>query len=501
MLMDIICRFLNNSVIAFGTFYGFAKLLKINNLKQNRLKYVIFIIIFSNVEFAVRQYLVPFNIVVYIFILSIFNLTLYKKPVTTTIAFTIISFTLIRSLDAVMCLLTMPITFSIYYILYKIGNLYYYEVIMNIIVNIADVLVLLFIFRIRRFKDGIIFLEEKISKSFGVIISIIFCIILSFECYLFDKNRNEYIFIFIFPLFIIFILMWWQNKLKKEYLKKIQARNVEIAEHNAEALHQENERLRHHNDELSKIIHKDNKLIPAMEMTVRNLLLNVADEVSDSTKAEIMSLKDSLEKMSSERKGIVLSYENENLHRNTTGYITIDAILLYMTHKAEDLKINFDYEISDSISAIINDSFTEGNLNTLLADLIENALIAVSFQEKPNKSVKVHFHNKNDIFRIDIYDTGIPFQSKTIENLGRVRSTTHSDTGGTGIGLMSTTELLSNAKASFEIDENLESNIFSKKISACFDALGEIRVHSSNPEIITVCKRRSDIIVLNSIQT
>lgn len=303
---------------------------------------------------------------------------------------------------------------------------------------------------------------------------------------------------FVILLCGILLIFWWKKRIKDEYIKKVNARTVKSLKQTIQELKKEGDLLRYHNEELSEIIHKDNKIIPAMNMTVRSLLVEIRDEAeSNERKSEIEKLLKNLNDMSEERHGIVTSYEDNNTQIRPTGFIMIDAILLYMSKKAVDLSIKFDYAISYNISEIIDKIIDEATLNTLLADLIENAIIAVSFQENSERSVHVALREEDGHFRFDIYDSGIPFQAKTISSLGIKRSTTHADTGGSGIGLMTTYEIIRKANASFIIDECIDADVFTKCISVSFDGLSEIRIKSERTDIIRACKQRNDINLLN----
>ena len=68
------------------------------------------------------------------------------------------------------------------------------------------------------------------------------------------------------------LFFWWRKRLYSDYLEKLKQREIasleKIIEEQAEEIH----KLKHHNEELSKIIHRDNKLIPSMQIAVKTLL-------------------------------------------------------------------------------------------------------------------------------------------------------------------------------------------------------------------------------------
>ena len=80
---------------------------------------------------------------------------------------------------------------------------------------------------------------------------------------------------------------------------------------------------------------------------------------------------------------------------------------------------------------------------------------------------------------LSIYDTGIEFEIDTLLNLGLKHITTHSETGGTGIGFMTSFETLNKCKGSLIIEEySKETNIYTKCITFRFDSKGEYNIYS-----------------------
>lgn len=111
----------------------------------------------------------------------------------------------------------------------------------------------------------------------------------------------------------------------------------------------------------------------------------------------------------------------------------------------------------------------------LLADLLENAIIATKHSKE--KNILVHLGILYQNYVIEVFDSGIPFESKTLKDFGIKRTTTHSNEGGSGIGLMSIYELMKQYKASFLLEKyNLEKSGFTKKISVIFDRMEQINL-------------------------
>lgn len=142
---------------------------------------------------------------------------------------------------------------------------------------------------------------------------------------------------------------------------------------------------------------------------------------------------------------------------------------------------------------MINHPISEDALVTLIADLTENAIIATKESESKNIHLSLDMENNN--FCISVFDSGIHFEPYTIENAGKKKASTHLNDGGSGIGLMTTFTFLREYLASFIIDETIENEKYTKKVTVLFDSLNEFRINSQRNEILAIGNARPDIIL------
>ena len=151
-------------------------------------------------------------------------------------------------------------------------------------------------------------------------------------------------------------------------------------------------------------------------------------------------------------------------------------------------------KIECDINHIIENYITKSQLETLLGDLIRNAIIAINHCNNEFKSIMAVFGIKENTYEICILDSGIPFETTTLVNLGLQPASTHLDEGGTGIGFITTFETINSCNASFIINEITNSN-YTKSLEIRFDnknkyviiskRIKEINeVNNSNREII-----------------
>ena len=202
-----------------------------------------------------------------------------------------------------------------------------------------------------------------------------------------------------------------------------------------------------------------------------------------------------LESMTRERSGILNTYEHKNKVLPSTNVPSIDTLMSYMLQKSNGYQIEFDLTVSGSVKYLVQNILDETDLRTLLADFMENAIIATKQCER--RKILVHIGIVNEIYTIDVFDSGISFTAETLLHIGQMRFTTHKKDGGSGIGLMSTFEIARKYQSSFIIEELDSRDLFVKKVSMCFDQLGQYRVKTNQAENVHLLSRRNDVILID----
>ena len=360
-------------------------------------------------------------------------------------------------------------------------------------------------FKIRRFRNGMPFFKNDVFNYLGIYTGIIIIL-----CFIFMHNNNGSLYHLLPLTFLvissIFIFIWWRSRLKATYIKAVYNRELEILKNELATLKSDNEVL-------SSLLHKDNKLIPALELTVRNFICS--DNPSTQDKDKILA---QLNKLSMERKGIISNCSTFNSTLPSTGYMVIDALLNYMMQKCSASDITMNVNIIGNLDTFIGKIIDESDFNTILADLIENAFIATKYNN--GKNIHVNINTESKFPALDIYDSGNAFDDNVLMNLGMKRITTHKDNGGTGIGLSSTYGLCKKYNASFVITEDINSEnttfkdtnsknliseksssnviTFTKKVSIIFDDKSEYRLKTNNDfHNLQKLAKRVDLIIEN----
>lgn len=460
--------------------YTYTKLLNIPIRKKTLVLWFPFAITGSVITCIIYIHAELFVFIATTILVTTFTYFVYKRPINTTLCFAIISIGISYISFVFAHIITSPINYAMF-LRYKYSNPQI--IITSLILGVFQYFFLYLLFRIKRFKNGLPFLEEKKLNDVGIFL----CILLLLMASLFYvENGNLTLFtvlIFIVILCGVILILWWRSLITNSYLERLHKRDTERYEKTIEAQQQEIDNLKLHNDALAKIIHKDNKLIPAMELAVKDFLRTASTDDKE-LKDKASSLINQLESLSGERKGIIHKYETTNKTLPVTGVASTDAVMKYLLHRANESDTLFDLSVTGNIKYMTSDVISENDLNTLISDLGENALIATKELEKGRVLITLGVDDEH--YCLKIYDNAAYFDVNVIRNLGKSRYTTRARTGGSGIGLMTTFELLRKYNASFEIDECISHEIFTKCVSVRFDSNSKLRIRSVREGIAEV---------------
>lgn len=462
MIVDLLA-ITKYTVLFFGSFYGFLKLAKIKFHLLNLLELLVAIILSVGLYYATKQLrlLIP---ICFLLLTCLYVILRIRHSLLNTITICVISCGITIITMAFAFIVSIPIGYLTFLITPN-------NTIRDCVAIIAsDLLHLLFIFliyKIKRFKSGI-----SIQNNDGTIELLLLISILSiFLMTLFYTDNVAHSPFEIIVLTLIFcglgLIVWWKKYVTNNYHKQIYKRNEEFYEQRIEEYENERNKLLNQNYELSKIIHRDNKLIPAMIMAVKELINNAPDN------EELRGLLEQLEELSSEHKEIIDAYQEQTDTLPKTNSIPLDAVLHFILTKAKQNNIEFNVNIAGDCVPVLLLKITDvTDLTTILCDLGENAIIATKNIYESKILIVFEFSESNEP-RICVYDNGPLFNEKVLANMGKKRITTHKDDGGSGIGLMTLFEILNKYNASFCLDERQNAQ-FTKCIQLTFDNLHNV---------------------------
>ncbi len=470
--------------ITLSTFYVFYKL---NNIKLKN-KHVFIVLFFSIIcgilMLAVRS---TFNAFIYVLLFLIISLQLkflIKKNINFTTLYTLIALSISSIyfffLSAISTILT-------YHILNDTLFGFIFSVLICCILQFISIYIT---FKLKRLKSATADINSLLTSNIGIYIS---AVLLVFFSATIDINKlfESLTILFTIAFLSILLVIWWRNHITQVYKEKIQIRNSEIYENTIKELEEQVSKYSIDNEKMSKVIHKDNKIIPAMHFALTEILTCTSME---QQKTKSSSLLNQINALTDERKNILTTKNSKELNFPSTNITSTDACLVYLYNKATKSNIFIKFTISLDLKDIISTIINENDFNTLMLDLCENAIIATSYSEK--KEILIETTYINNIFSIKIYDTASHFEPNIISSLGIRRATTHLIDGGSGIGLMSSVELIKKHSASFYINELKENNLYSKCVSVEFDKKSEIRIHSDRQRIVKIANSRKDLVLI-----
>ena len=203
-----------------------------------------------------------------------------------------------------------------------------------------------------------------------------------------------------------------------------------------------------------------------------------------------------------QNRGIVKQKGNSlflDIGEEITGITEIDDMFKYMQSECKSKNIQFNLQINGNIYHMINNKIAQNKLVTMIGDHLRDAIIAIEFSENSFKSILAILGENNGLYEFCVFDTGIEFKIDTLLKLGLEPATTHKDSGGTGIGFMTTFETMSKTKASLIINEMHEMNNtdYTKSITIRFDGKNEYRIKSYRSDEIKKKLKDNRIIIEN----
>ncbi|MCM1284001.1 MAG: GHKL domain-containing protein [Muribaculaceae bacterium] len=353
------------------------------------------------------------------------------------------------------------------------------------------------IFKIRRLRKGL-----KLDSQGSVFIVCLVLGILLNLCILAGTHWRSISYvkrgIILFLLFALGFLFFaiWQSLITSYYRKRLRRMELESLRQELAEKEAYIRKLEENNDGLAHIIHRDNKLIPAMETSVQAFLQSVV-EPPEEVKAHGRALSGQLEELAKGRRGILAAYESSRESVAQTGHVGLDGVLSYMHGRAAEKKICCEVKVGTGFAEAVPARIGETDCSHLLSDLIENAIIAIGDSEK--RAILIHLGVLTHFPVIEVSDSGAPFDPAVYKEFGLERHSTHLHEGGSGIGLLDIWEIKKKYRASLHIHEfSPEGKPYTKKLALVFDGKGHFLIRSYRNAELAMQNVRSDLYILPS---
>lgn len=345
-----------------------------------------------------------------------------------------------------------------------------------------EAIILLAFSKIKRFKNGFSFLQNRKNYEYIDIImmnisAVVILVYSLFGNYYGDLTKQLMV---SFIILGIIMLIMIQKTITLYYKQKLLAKTIEDYKSEIADKDEKIKKLSEEKFKISKLNHEFYNRQQALEMKVNDFISNANTEAAP----ELTIIK-TIEKLSKEYSNGLESIKGlERLQ--STEIEEIDDMFKYMQAECKKNNINFALQINGNIHHLVNKVIPQSKLVTLIGDHIRDAIIAINSSNNNYKSILTILGINNECYELCIYDSGIEFKIETLGKLGIEPSTTHKDNGGTGIGFMTTFETLKETNASLIIKERHEisSEDYTKAVVIRFDNKNEYKICSYRAEQI-----------------
>jgi len=339
-------------------------------------------------------------------------------------------------------------------------------------------------FRIRRFQNGFPFIFKKFAVIVALISAGAILIFVTGVQVFFETNDTSAISMFFVGTLIIGsgIIIWIRRGIKNAYKQWTKENDDELHEQELAAKDREIQRYKDMYETVRVANHSTIHRQTALECRVAGILekaqgFGLPSEINDELSVALADVRS----LSSEYQDKVDQVKaKKNLP--STNVQSIDNLFSLFAERFAASKIDFNLKVNGSIPHMIENTVKQRKLETMIGDHLQDTLIAVNASDGAVRSVLVMIGESKGCYEFSARDSGIPFEVDTLVRLGTERVTTHADTGGSGIGFMTTFETMRECGASLIIHENAPGSSYTKTVTIRFDGKNQYTIKTWRPE-------------------
>ncbi|MCL2082239.1 MAG: hypothetical protein FWH04_03260 [Oscillospiraceae bacterium] len=340
------------------------------------------------------------------------------------------------------------------------------------------------LFKIRRFKNGFPFLFERGSAIMALVFAgtIVF---FSTQLNALSMQRNTSAMDYYIAGIAIAgtgIFIWSRRGLQAYRRKRTRENNEKLLRRENTELQREICQLKE-NEEIFRIAnHSIAHRLNAMSRRVAELLeksqeYNFSAEFSRELAAAAVDIRNQLNEYGAE----INAKARIDITLPSTNVRMIDELFGLFAEKFAANGIKFRLIATGSIIYMTENIIKQGRLETLIGDLLQNALIAIEAGRSHVSSILAVIGESGSCYELSVHDSGIPFEPSTLMRLGTERITTRQSGGGSGAGMMKTFETIRECSASLIITEN-NGGEFSKSVAVRFDNKNQYIIKTHRPD-------------------
>lgn len=484
-IIDIINKVAKISCINILTYFVFIKLI---NYKGNNRTKILYIIVAGILESIIGITLTEFTsnlspILICYFFNSIVIARITDNKLRHSVIVTFVSLTITYLIYLISILLSGIVLKLIY------PNIELSNIIILVLSIIIEYIILNVLFKIKRLKNGVAFLQnDNTVRNIGIVsvafigVAVIVYALLSNSM---GRKFNTYIVIGII-IELICMFIWIRKKITKHYKQNLKEKTIKELEETIKDRDKQIDKILNENKEIASINHKYSSRISALEKFSAKFLTKpeILEKMKTEFGSEFEDMQEQIKRLSEEYSAEMREKVKHKTNLERTGIFGIDNILDYMCNEAEKKNIEFNLKINGSINYMVENIINQSKLETLLGDHIKDAIIAIEHSNNSYKSILTIIGIIDDAYEVCILDTGIEFEIDTLLKLGTECITTHKQTGGSGIGFMTTFETLKETKASLIIEEKhpITNKDYTKAVRIRFDGKEEYKIRSYRAE-------------------
>lgn len=359
---------------------------------------------------------------------------------------------------------------------------------LSIVTFIFQILFMNLLLKTKRLSKSLPIITNQSTINIATVACILFVSSSIYVVYARSSFRTQ-VFAFFSSLFVIaFLIYWWQAQITKAYRRRLELRELESLRTEVTELNLVIARLTEENEKLARITHRDNTLITTLKnSTIKYLstdFKNPAEAVASRDK-----LISNINALSAGRTSLSLDSHDRKARRFDTGLPLLDELLGHMDEKAIENDITFSVHLATVLSDFVPKDISESDLVHTVDDLLKNAFKATTTCEKRN--VQLQFYKLGKHFVVEVADNGIPFEIKSLVNMGLEKITTYDD--GSGIGLVDIWTTKETYGATYHLDEYMSHPSFTKKISLTFDKKNLYSIRTWRKDEILQVSKRTDL--------
>lgn len=480
-----------NIILYLNCFYVVNKTLQYNSTKRLFLNHIVCSLTLSVVtllcktHFQIGAYIIPF-VLYYLFLVLTSAI-----PSINLLGYSLLSYSLSFILfcfsSIIISLLTFPFC--------RFKSEFFIDI-LTLIASYTTILLTYFLLKKPRIKSIFNSVNSYPFLKYIVLFSIILFSLFTSAQLSDDRTALFKTFLMISSIVIVCIYdIFLHSQITKSYREKLRQLEVESLRTSQQEQANYISQLEKENERMGRIIHKDNRIVNAMADSVAEYLKDTT--LSDAERHnQGVALAKQIESIRTDRQNILLS--EEHIRPNPiaqTGYAGVDAMISYMAKEASQNHISLQFDFRDDFFKGDSLCMTEADLVHLLSDTLKNAIIAT--RHNNGKAIKLSMLKLKGIPTIAISDSGIPFTIDTYMNFGFEKSSTHTDEGGSGIGLLDIWSLKEKYKATLYIDEHPTTDTFTKQLVFIFDKKNRYMISSNRYKEIQHQQSRADLYVVN----